>query len=180
MKTLLIAAALFFAALNPVAYADEASQKAVAEELLQIMKVNQMTKPLFSHARTVMEQEFARMGAKEDMKPILKRYVDKVLAVMEHDLGWQALKNDMITIYARSFTEDELKSMLAFYKSPVGQSVIDKLPAAMKMSMEYVQKRMPAMQEKFRKVAEEFAAEIKAEMQKKKQESETRKAAPSA
>lgn len=63
------------------------------------------------------------MGAPDDLRPILKRYTDRLFSVMEESLSWQVLKEDYVAIYAQTFTEDELKGMLAFYKSSIGQSV---------------------------------------------------------
>ena len=170
MKTLIMASAIVLAVLNPVVYADEASQKVIVEDLLQTIKVDQMTKPLHDQMRAMMEQQFTQMGASEDMKPILKKYLDKLFNIMQQDLSWQNLKDDMIGIYVNVFSEDELKGMLAFYKSPVGQSVISKMPAAMQQSMMLMQKRMPKLEEQIKKIAEELARDIEAEIKKKKQD----------
>lgn len=126
MKILLLVMAIIaLSVLSPVAYGDEASQKAIVEDLLRTMKADQVAKPIFDQMRLMMEQQFAQTGAPEDMRPILKKYTDKLVDIMEQSLGWQNIKEDMIGVYVHSFTEDELKGMLAFYRSPVGQSVIN-------------------------------------------------------
>jgi len=140
----------------------------IVEDLLQTTKVDQMTKPLFVQMRSMMEQQFAQMGAPDDMRPILKKYTDKLFNIMEQTVSWQALKEDYISVYTHTFTEDELKGMLAFYKSPIGQSVVEKMPVAMQQAMTIVQKRLPELQEKLRKISEELAQEIKAEIEKRK------------
>jgi uncharacterized protein len=168
MKILIIGVTVILSVLVPVAHADEGPQRVIAEDLLQTMKVDQMMNPVFAQMRSMMEQQFSQMGAPEELKPMLKRYIDKLFNVIEQTSSWKTLKEDMINIYIHAFTEDELKGMLAFYKSPVGQSVIDKMPVAMQRSMLIVQKRMPELQEKIKKISEEFTAEIKTEMEKKK------------
>jgi uncharacterized protein len=150
------------------AYGDNTSQRMTAEDLLQTMKIDQMMKPLFEQMRSMMEQQFMRLGASEDMKPILKKYNDKLFNTIEETVNWKTMKEDLIGIYVNTFNEDELKAMLAFYKSPVGQSVIQKMPAVMQESAAKMQKRLPELQEKVRKISEEMAAEIKTEMEKKK------------
>jgi uncharacterized protein len=176
MKILILATAFVLAVLNLVVYADEASQKVIAEDLLQTMKVDQMTKPLHDQMRAMMEHKFTQMGASEDMKPILKKYIDKLFNIMEQNLSWQNLKEDMISIYVNVFSEDELKGMLVFYKSPVGQSVISKMPAAIQQSMMLMHKRMPKLEEQIKKIAEELARDIEAEIKKKKQDKPEQKA----
>jgi uncharacterized protein len=167
MKILIVAAALVLSVLVPVAYADEGSLKVIAEDLLLTMKADQMVKPLFEQMRVMMDQQFTQMGVSEDMIAIRRRFMDKFLNIMEEMMSWQTMKEDMITIYVQAFTEDELKGMLAFYKTPVGQSVIEKMPVAMKQSMAIMQKYMPELQEKVNKICEEMAEEIRAEKEKR-------------
>jgi uncharacterized protein len=168
MKIFITAVALILLVLVPVADADEASKKVIVEDILQILKVDQMRKPLFDQMRSMMEQQFTQMGASEDMKPILKRYNDNLLNIIEETLDWHTLKDDIINIYSKTFTEVELKGMLAFYKSPVGQSVISKMPVVLQQSMLTMQKRMPMVQQKVMKLVEQLAEEIKEEVEKKK------------
>ncbi|HMK64685.1 MAG TPA: DUF2059 domain-containing protein [Thermodesulfobacteriota bacterium] len=168
MKRWMVAVVLSLSILVSAAYADNASQRIIAEDLLQTMKIDQMMKPLFEQMRSMMEQQFMRLGAAEDMKPILKKYNDKLFNTIEETINWKTMKEDLISIYVNTFNEEELKAMLAFYKSPVGQSVIQKMPAAMQESAVKMQKRIPELQEKVRKISEEMAAEIKTEMEKKK------------
>jgi hypothetical protein len=168
MKVLITMVVILVAILSPAVYADETSKKAIVEELLQIMKVDdQMIKPLFNQMRSAMEKQFIQMGASEDMRPILKRYIDKLLNLMEEDLASQKQKEEEISIYVKVFSEEELKGMLEFYKSPVGQSVLSKMPAVMQESMALAQKDMPKVLERFKIILGELIDEIKAEMKKR-------------
>ncbi len=168
MKTLILSAVIVLSSLNAVAYADETSQKMIAEDLVRTMKVDQITKPLFVQMRSMMEQQFTQMGASDDLRPILIRYIDKLFSIMEQTLSWQALKEDYISIYMDTFTEDELKGMVTFYKSPIGQSVIEKMPMAMQQAMSIAQKHAPELQQKIKEISAELTQEIRTEMGKKK------------
>lgn len=167
MKNTIVGITIVLSLLVSFCYADEASQRLIAEDLLQAMKFDQMMKPFYDQIRSNMEQHFAQLGAPDDLKPILKRYTDKLFGVMEQTSGWRSNKQDIINLYIHTFTEAELKGMLEFYSSPVGRSAIDKMPIAMQKSMEIVQKRMPEMQQKIKKITEEFIKEIKQKMEKK-------------
>ncbi len=156
------------------ARADEASQRATAEELLEVMKADQMRKPLLNQVRTALEQQFVQMGATDDMRPILKKYTDRLFGVIEERLNSQAMKENIISVYIQTFSEDELRGMVTFYRSPLGQAVINKMPIAMQRTMEIQQKNMPQFLEKVKQISEEFAQEIKAEMEKKKSEQNQR------
>ena len=48
----------------------------------------------------------------------------------------------MAQVYAESLTPDVVKGMIAFYKSPAGQTYLDQQPVIMQKSMVITQKMM--------------------------------------
>jgi hypothetical protein len=46
-----------------------------------------------------------------------------------------AFEEGVATVYARNFSADELRQVTAFYRSPVGQTFLSKLPLIMQQSM---------------------------------------------
>jgi len=69
----------------------------------------------------------------------------------------------MAQIYANEFTEQELKDIVAFYKTPLGQKLLSTEPVAIQMSMSYMNKWAQAF-------AETVNAEFRAEMRKRGKE----------
>ena len=65
---------------------------------------------------------------------------------------------NIATLYAQRFTEQELKDLLAFYKTPLGQKAIDEEPAAIDASMKYAQ---TWAEDLYQKVVDRFRAEMK-------------------
>ena len=53
---------------------------------------------------------------------------------------------DSPAVYARHFTADELRAMLAFYKSPVGQKALHTMPTVMTELGQQMGPRMQAFQ----------------------------------
>ena len=66
----------------------------------------------------------------------------------------------MAKIYASDFTEQELKDLVTFYKSPLGQKVIVTEPKAIQSSMAY-------MSQWAQQFAETVNGEFRAEMRKR-------------
>src|ERR1700733_9064659 len=60
--------------------------------------------------------------------------VAKNLAGKEQEIG-----DGMAKIYANEFTEQELKDLVTFYKSPLGQKLLATEPRAIQFSMSYMQ-----------------------------------------
>lgn len=69
----------------------------------------------------------------------------KIARAMESEFNWQNLKPIYVTIYRESFTQEEVDGMVAFYKTPVGQSTIKKMPIVMQKSMLMTQARMQTL-----------------------------------
>ena len=77
------------------------------------------------------------------------------LAGREKEIG-----DGMAQIYASQFTEQELKDLVIFYKSPLGQKLIDNEPRAIQFTMSY-------MQQWAQQFAEIVNGEFRAEMRKR-------------
>ena len=73
----------------------------------------------------------------------------------EKEIGEQMAK-----IYANDFTEQELKELTAFYKSPLGQKLLTTEPKSIQASMQY----MNAWAQSF---GEHVVSEFRAQMQKR-------------
>jgi hypothetical protein len=68
--------------------------------------------------------------------------------------------NDAARFYAASFTEQELKEVLAFYRSPLGKKVISEEPDILEKSVKNIDSWGP-------KFVDEIMAKFRAEMKKK-------------
>jgi hypothetical protein len=79
--------------------------------------------------------------------------VAKQLAGRESEIG-----DGMVGVYAGEFTEQELKDLVTFYKSPLGQKLLTNEPKAINLSMQV----MNAWAQNFSEVvASAFRAEMK-------------------
>lgn len=84
--------------------------------------------------------------------------VAQKLAGREKEIG-----EGMATVYANEFTEQELKDLVTFYKSPLGQKLLASEPRAIQFSMSY-------MNQWARQFAETVNGEFRAEMRKRGKE----------
>ena len=79
-------------------------------------------------------------------------------------MRFEDLISDMIPVYQKYLTREDLEGVIAFYSSPVGQRLLDKTPAmtteAMKISMERMEKVMPEIMAKMQKRMDEVIKEI--------------------
>ena len=81
--------------------------------------------------------------------------VAKTLAGREKEIG-----DGMAQVYANEFTEQELKDLVTFYKSPLGQKLLSSEPRAIQFSMSY-------MNQWAQQFAEVINGQFRAEMKKR-------------
>jgi hypothetical protein len=112
--------------------ADEASHKAAAESLLALMDMDK----LMSQSVDQMLQ----MQVKQN--PSIAPYEAQMKAFLNKYMSWASMKDDMVKIYTGEFTEQELKDLTAFYKTPLGKKTVEKMPQLMVKGAELSQKRM--------------------------------------
>ncbi|MCY1384950.1 hypothetical protein D9M69_732630 [compost metagenome] len=86
-----------------------------------------------------------------------------MMALMKKELSWEVLAPMYVDIYGKSFTEDEVQGMLAFYRTPAGQAVVDKMPVVMQHSMEAMQSRMGSLMPEMQKLLAEELESAQAE-----------------
>jgi uncharacterized protein len=74
--------------------------------------------------------------------PALAEHRDALRAFLEKYIGWQALKEDLTAMYLQAFTEAELDAMNAFYSSPTGQKVLQRLPELVQQRNQLAMQRL--------------------------------------
>lgn len=98
--------------------AQSPAQKQAASELLEVMK---MDNAIRDATMMSVEMQVEANPALAPFKDVMSEFVDKYLT-------WEAMKPDLIQLYADSFSETELRELIAFYKTPTGQKTIALLP----------------------------------------------------
>lgn len=61
-------------------------------------------------------------------------------------------------LYADTFTEQQIDDLLAFYRSPTGQVIVEKTPVLLTQSTVMIQKRMAAVNPELQTLLKDFMA----------------------
>lgn len=105
-RLLFLPAALFFCCCAAAAGRDA---RALAEELLQINGTRQALE-------ATVEASLRQLGSAPDdpARPAMERFVRKCFA-------FDALKGELTELYLENYTPDELRALIAFYRTPLGR-----------------------------------------------------------
>jgi len=136
----LCAAALL--ACSTQALADADSHAADAERFLQLARADKLAVPVYAQVQQMFAQRFAESQAPQSKRALLERYQAKANVALDNAVGWDKIKPDMVKLYTSNFNEQELKELIAFYESPVGQKVLLKMPALTAQSAQLTQSKL--------------------------------------
>ena len=101
-----------------IGLADNASHRQAAETLLTVIKTEQ---DIQENADRLAENLLRQHPQLAQHNTVVKTFITK-------HMNWSVLKEDMINLYVQAFTEDELKQLTTFYRSPIGQKAAEKMP----------------------------------------------------
>ncbi|OVZ22438.1 hypothetical protein CDO38_18320, partial [Pseudomonas aeruginosa] len=118
----------------------------------------------------MLAQRFAQAKAPESKKAVLERYQAKANAELDRAIGWDKIKPELIKLYTTNFTESELKDLNAFYQSPLGKKVLEKMPRLTAESAQLTQAKLQGAVEPVNKLMADMDKElgVAAPAQKKK------------
>jgi hypothetical protein len=153
-----LAAALAVAALTAPAtsYADEASKTAKIEEMFRITKVDRLQDQVMDQMKSALGNLFNQPGVPAEAKAARKELEDEVWAIIRKRVSFENMKGDFVRIYSENLTEPELDSILAFYKTPGGVALLEKMPVLLKKGMEIGQAQMKDLGPEIQQAVEKF------------------------
>ena len=131
--TILLLAALLALGARPAA-AQEPLRHELALQLLEAMRMpEQIQASLATVAATQARMNRDLPGLGDLLREFLARYVT-----------WDALKDEYADLYAGAFTEEELREMAAFYRTPAGQKLARATPQLSRLGAEIGERVMRA------------------------------------
>jgi hypothetical protein len=115
-----------------------------AEEMLIASGANTLFDKNIS---TIINQYSAQMPADKREK-----FVTVMTTFLNKYCSWNVLKQDLFVMYAREFTEAELKQLTVFYKTPLGIKLNEKQPILMQTGMNIGQQAVMAHQDELQQM----------------------------
>ena len=85
---------------------------------------------------------------KENLKQTYPQYADMLIEELSNYLRYDSMVAQLLPIYAKHYSEQDLQGIIAFYKSPVGKKMLAEMPAILQESMEVNKERSKLLQEK--------------------------------
>lgn len=128
--------------------AENASHRAAAEALLEAANARNTMQATLEQSVEIQIRDKPELAP---FRQIMKTFLAK-------HLGYEALKDDLTMLFMAEFTEEELRQITAFHRTPTGKKSIEKTPALFQkgaeLGMKRVQQNLPELE---RMIKEELA-----------------------
>ncbi len=156
LKIALLAAAL---TLPLQIFATEATATSKAQELIQILNITKSIDSSFDEVANfssqMIDSQDLTAEEKVEAKKIMNQSMKSTFSEMK-SIDWNKM---FAEVYASVFTADEIDGLIKFYKSPLGQKLLEKEPQLTKATMQKMQiemaKIMPKIQAGMAKAIQE-------------------------
>lgn len=111
---------------------NDSTHRAAVRRLMEVTHVREL---LEQSSSSLLQDQLQRM-------PELAPYADIFRDFYREQLSWTALEPEYTTLYLEVFDESELRELIDFYETPLGQKLLAKMPTLVLKSNELVARRM--------------------------------------
>jgi hypothetical protein len=166
MKRWIAMMVVMLAVASVAARADDASKQAKVRELFVTMRMEHMLDQMLTSiqrqvvAVAQMSPDVDKMTPEQ--KKLTQNFVNQSMKIVSDSVGWTSLEPEYVKLYAATYSEEEIDGILAFYKSPVGQKMLEMTPQLSAGGMDIVQKRMGDFQPKIKELQAEYLKQMAA------------------
>jgi hypothetical protein len=122
MKSIILGLAVVLSLLCSVASADESSRRALAKELADLSGVEHLKETMKANAAARLEKLLSRLPDTKEFRDINDKYRTRFEAVYREYLDTITSRETQESAYLDAYGEDELRGIVAFLKTPVGQA----------------------------------------------------------
>lgn len=161
MKIFLLLASLLAV---PLLHADEASKAAKAGEFIVLARLeagfNQMIGILMGSIKQGMNQQLRNVPLSPAQQVHVEDFQSGLERLFRERFNWESMKGEYQKLYAAAFTEEDLDAMLAFYRSPAGQRMVEKNPELMEKAALLGQERAAGLQPDIERLAQELMTKL--------------------
>jgi hypothetical protein len=139
------------------AFAQSESHAEATREFLDVMQVESSITQTFDNLDAYMAQLAQGMGLDEEARARFDESAAEAMEVLKDEMSWDKLEPDLVELYAGVYTEDELRELTEFYRSPLGQKFIAKMPELQQATMQWSAELMQRFQRRIQQMQAELA-----------------------
>jgi len=126
------------------------SHRAAAAELLALVEIEKT----MSNMATLMTDSMVQSN------PLMAPYKSVIAEWAARTMSWENFRERFVSIYVETFSESELRELIAFYRTPTGKKSIQVQPALMERGAAFGIEVASEHQEELRAMIQKRAKEL--------------------
>ena len=146
--------------------ADAPPSESSIKQLLEVSHVRTLVDSMVGQMDGIMKNAMAQATRGQqptaDMQKEIDQAESEVKSEMKSVLDWSKLEPRYVRIYQKSFNQQEIDGMIAFYKTPTGQAVLNKMPLVLENTMTEVQQMLQPMMQHLQEKQHDIAVKVQA------------------
>jgi hypothetical protein len=160
----LVSSALIFAC---AAFANDAPPSdASIQELTTLSRSQEVFRSMKPQMDAMINSSVKEASQGQTITPerqaVLDRMREKIVAAYDESYNAQAMQMVMLRVYQATYTQDDVDGLIAFYKTPAGQALINKSPLMMQNMMDEMRAMMRPMIQRIGQIKKEAEQDMKA------------------
>jgi len=160
----IVCVAVLLLCMGRVSFADEASKRAKIDEMFTLMQMqrtlDQLAEQQAAQMKKVMPALLQGQNISADDQKTVDAFMDRLSGMVRDSISWEKLKPQYVDLYAKTYDETTVDGMLAFYRSPAGQTMVAKQPELISQSQSITQAQLMELQPKMRAAFAEFMGKM--------------------
>ncbi len=120
--------------------ASEESHQEAAKQMVEVANLDKMLNAMYQQINMVITENLLKKDP--CLEPIRGQLNDLLAKYDQKILNADSVKAEIQKVYQTEFTEDEIKQIVAFYKTPAGKKALEKAPVLAAKGMEIAQKEI--------------------------------------
>ena len=138
------------------ASAQELTKQAKIERILAATNADAMLDQIFNQTKA-MSASMTPAGTTPEQRAKAEEVQGKIMDLIKARISWDKMRPQYIKIYDEIFSDEEINGIVAFYESPSGRALLQKMPALISRTMTVTQSLMAEIMPEIQRIAKEAA-----------------------
>jgi hypothetical protein len=143
---------------SALAHAQTPTKESNIERILTLTKADAMTDQMFDQIKALTESQIPPDATAEEQAKS-RKIQGQVMDLVKARMSWDIMRPLYVKLYGEIFSEGEIEGLLAFYQSPAGRAMIQKMPVLIAKMMALAQDRMKDISPEIERILREARKE---------------------
>jgi uncharacterized protein len=110
-----------------------------------------------------VQQALQGQALTPEITAIVQSCAEKAAALVNEALTWEAVEPIFVEVYQATMSQEEVDGIVAFYKTPAGRAMVEKMPQLMQVSSQRMQQQLGPLTQQLQQLQKETLARLQAE-----------------